>query len=670
MAVAKKTAGFDLAALEQMTSPIKIRVERKLNTGGTEPIALPQSEWSKEDAERIEQIILNDVSGGGKYEGQMTDASGKSFKWTFSYPEAYFPPKVAGPQGTYVPPPPSPVPSGNGSSQIAVPPYMPPPPAYQAPPIPYQPPPAQPRPPAPGYPGQHFASPVGHVGYPPGSYPPHPYPPPFYQPPPAQPAPPTHASELDQVKKELEKSRLEAIAAEHRREREAAEARHTAELAATRDEIRRLSEQQAQKRSPEDDPVIQQLKQQNELLRQELASMRMELTKRDDKSEREAAERRYKEERDAAERRHQEQLAQLQAQNRESIANVQRQIEAANTNKQDPTVAVLMEMQRSANQSAMEQARASNEIAREQARMAQDAPTRMMDMMRTIRETSGADTLLGNVASAYDGAMGMVQRNVELMNQVMNGSQGSAVANLIGEGMQSAKEVLGQFVVSKQKAEVAKSRAEQARQEQAAAVQYAQAQVVQAQAVQAQAQSQSQLQGTQPPNDQHPDTPAPVESTEVKAAEVEVQQAEAEVKQAEAEEKSQEEKLFGDIWPQVQELRQWVSAQDPASVDPEKVAAIIVQAALQVQALGVNVPAFVLLSEGRLAELIDYTLPGVNAEFAGACATKIEQVIARVDANGPEVLAKILGGDEADEDEDEDEGDNDDDDDEGDDEDG
>jgi len=656
MATPKKTTGFDLQTLEQMTPPIKIRIERKMKTGGKEPIPLPQAEWSKEDAEKIEQIVLNDISGGGSYDAQMSDANGKSFTWSFAYPEGFFPPKVpAGSQGAYVATPNNG--SSNGSSGPSIPAYTPfaAAPGYQfPPPPPYQPPQhghsqgqSQPSP-------GNFASPSGSQGgYLPPMYPygyPSAYTPayggyPSPYPPPSQSSPATSSSELEQVKKELEKARLESLATEHRREREAAEARHGAELSAMRDELRRFAEQNAKKPArDDDDPVLLQLKQQNEMMRQQLEAVRIEMSKRDEKAEREASE-----------RRHQESMAQMQAQHRESMAQLQRQIESLGSNKQDPTLAVLMEMQRSANQASMEQARAANEIAREQARVAQEAPQKMMDMMRTLKDTSGQDQVLSNLASAYEGANGMVMRNMEMMNNFIMNSQGSPVAGLIGDGIQGAKEVLAAFVTSKQKAEMAKSRAEQAKQDQIAAVQYAQAQ---AQAAQAQA----QMMGAQQRAQIH-EAPAPEAAPEVQAATQEVKAAETAQAKAEKEKASREEKLFGDIWPQVEELREWILKEGEAAVDPMKIAAMIVQAALQVEQHALKVPAFVLLTTEQYSELIDYTLPRASNEFAAICVESLHKVLAKVQADGPEVLMKILGAppDEEDDGEAEEGGDEDDD---------
>ena len=96
MVAPKKPTGFDLKKFEGMSAPFRMRIDRKdPRTGKMEPIPLPIDVWTEEDARQIEQIILNDVAGGGNYKGQMIDAHGTTMEWEFAFNPEIFPPKVA-----------------------------------------------------------------------------------------------------------------------------------------------------------------------------------------------------------------------------------------------------------------------------------------------------------------------------------------------------------------------------------------------------------------------------------------------------------------------------------------------------------------------------------------------------------------------------------------------
>jgi hypothetical protein len=55
------------------------------------------------------------------------------------------------------------------------------------------------------------------------------------------------------------------------------------------------------------------------------------------------------------------------------------------------------------------------------------------------------------------------------------------------------------------------------------------------------------------------------------------------------------------------------------------------------------------LHQERYADLIDYTIPNVSTQFSANCVESLQRVLAKVQADGPEILAQILGMPDADE---------------------
>lgn len=612
----KNVTEFDQALLSQMQEPLQLRVYRIAKGGmGREPIPLGQEAWSKEDAAKIEQIVLTDIAGGGAYEGQCTGAAGKTFKWKFMFPETTFPPKTP-PASMVAAAPVYPQP-GNGLAQAPVgavwnnpqamvaqgyrvPPHVP---AYQAPappPAPY------------GAP-----SPYATARYPQAGLP--------YVPPAPWMAPQAPTSGDATMRRELEQLRAQNAAAEHRREREAADAKHAAEMAAMREEVRRLAESSTKKPRGDDDPVILQMKQANELLKQQMENQSRQLET--EKAERARADQ---------EARHREEASRRDEQHRREMDELKRLIADASTNKTDPMMLMMMEQMRSSGEAQREQSRQAAEAARENARAAQNAPQQLMGLVEGIRRSSGADTLMQNVAGAYDGAMGMMTRNMELVNQMVMGQQGSPGWQLLGEGMDGVKELLGNVMTERQKTEQAKAKAEEAD---------SNAKIVHEQVVYAQAQAQAAAavaveEGT-------PEAQAAAEAAQNEAdakanehasAVKEAVEAEQEAEAAEAEIEGHEEKIFGAALAEVKALREHVANEDPSPQIANDVAKGVVQAAYQIKKMKLAIPAFALYDEHRFADLIDHLLPDISSEFSGACVGEIARLSQLVTSSGIDSL--------------------------------
>jgi hypothetical protein len=96
----KKETGFEHAKLQTMTEPLSVRVDR-LNGITRSPIDLPLKEgfapgtgWTREDVLGLETGVVQWV-GGGSFEAKVTDAQGAAMNWRFAYDPAVFLPKVS-----------------------------------------------------------------------------------------------------------------------------------------------------------------------------------------------------------------------------------------------------------------------------------------------------------------------------------------------------------------------------------------------------------------------------------------------------------------------------------------------------------------------------------------------------------------------------------------------
>jgi hypothetical protein len=597
MPVTKKAqAGFDLKKLEAMSPPFKVRIERKdRRTQKWMGIPLPQDIWSKEDVERIEQIVLNDIAGGGYYKGQILDTAGSVLEWEFAFAPDFFPEKIPQAMAGAVNPATNAAPIAGASPTTAQPPVAQP---YQANPF------AGPV----SAPGMQFAPPYqspmqnqngqnSNPPAPPWGWNPWGMPAPWMQPA-AQvhgyQAPPTSTPRNGAVQnKEVEELKLQIQNSEHRREREAQESAHRAALdnqaQQFREEMRQMREMlAAQKTRPEDDPMVQAMKAQMEEMKRQNEQLQAQR------------------EQDAAEQRHRESLQQMQQQQQQQLMQQQQmqqqQMETfrllmEQQNKQDPVMPLILEQMRQQADAQRENSRIAADQARENARLAVEQPRTTVEMMEKLRAAGGSEQMIASMNSAYSG---LLEQQRGIMEMVMQMGQGSTMENVLAAG----KETLENYIGAKRDAELAKSRVAQAQaQERAVAAQAA------AQAATAQASVYRYPDGSikgQPPSDQ-----AQLGSAEEVAAEVNDAEAAAE---AAAGRVPPEADLFGVIYEEVQTLRSQVAA---GNVAPKLVATAIVQAADMIQQQGVTVPVFALYADQRYAELIDYLLPGVPSDYAG-----------------------------------------------------
>jgi hypothetical protein len=620
----KKPTGYDLSVFQSLEEPIRIDIRRKDRVnGGTTPIPLPQEVWSKDDAGKIEEIVLNDISGGGTYKAQMTDNAGKKMEWEFTFSEQQYPPRV--PQQMQAA-----TARNSGPPSWQPPSYVPPAPGWSA---------ANPMGGSYGY-----LPPGPPTSQPPTYYSPSPYvspyqpPPPWYQ--------PAHRDEGQG--REVERLRMEAMATEHRREREAAEARHAQEIGAVQAEMRRLAESQQQRR-PEDDPAIVAMRENNARLERELERQRADQAAAD----REAR----------AQARLDALLTQMQRDAEQRERAVQAQLAALQQTIQqmtaaprgpDPTVQLLLEAQRSSAEASREQARLQAEAvkeaaryqaeaAKEQARMSADQPTRMLDMVERVTRANGGQEMLAKVGAAYDGALQMGQRIIEMSAQ-LNPPTNSPVVDLIGNAMAQAKEVLDQYIRAKRDGEVAQAQV-------AAAQARAQGRVAAAYAMPPQGEAAPANWGQAPdgsypmPPPQRaqvgPGDPAAAAATATAPAFSVIDGGKPKAPPP------KEADLFGPAYAYVLQLRDAVKRGD---LGPDEVAQFIIKAAIELEEKQIIVPAYVALQEQRYADFMDLVLPGVPSEFQARAIVALQRLILSAnEGDGPTVAEGTEDGDDDDE---------------------
>ena len=601
----KKTKGFDLAVFESMSPPFRIHVERQ--DEGTKKWAkqpFNKEVWLKEEAVNIEQYIRSQF-GPGIYKIQMTDNVKAAMEWETANVPPTLPqgdPQLAQMMGGGIP-------LGAPTPVFAAPPQQLPQQQQLFGQLPY---------------GQNGQSgypqyPQGYSqhgyaqqqGYPPQGYPQQYYPPPastprngynnVYSPPNGYggypPAPATPANGEDTMRREMERLRAETQATEHKREREAADARHTAELAEARrqGEAQMLALREEIKSSNtrrEDDPAL-------EMIKREL--------------ENERAARRQSD----AEARHREELRQTQDQNRQQIEALQKLIEG---NKSDPMMTMLLEQMRQTSTANSEQLRISSENAREQARANSEAPQKMMLMMTAMKEASGADQMISQLSQAYQGPLNVWANVMEMMTQM---NSGSTMDNVI-EGV---KEAAAGIIDAKKTEAVAKQRTAQA-EANAASV------ASQADAWRAHAATQPQ---PQPQRDVYRDENGNIkgqspERVQLGGAESEGEAETAPVIDAEAKEQTKDERLFGGLAEDLPTLREAVKT---GKMVPKQLAQIILEVEGKAKAANAEIPVFELLKEKRYAELIDALLPEVTTEFAGECISELDALVKEVVYDDP-----------------------------------
>jgi hypothetical protein len=605
MAAAKKSSKFDLSALQKMKEPVRIRIARKdrLTGGRLQPIPLPLEEWSLADAAKIEDIVLNDIAGGGTFEAQVTDAAGASMQWEFHFPLDYFPPKMPGSMAGAAMQPSN---GANGQQpQSTAPPTGWYPGLYGTPqPLPQQPTPPsyatrqqQQQPHPQGLPHQYWGPQYGMPPYTP--------PPPYYNPYGYQ-TPPVSTSrtggndpKVDQLQRQLEELRAEKLRGDYERSLARQQAQHREELAALKsgfeNQLRELKEALVDKtRRNDDDPALLALRQQNETITKQFEA---------EKQARERAE---------ADARHREEMRQLRESSDRQVESLKLMMEKMNEGRIDPTMQMLVELQRQQSDAQKEAARLSAEQARESSRLASEQPRMVMELMERAHNTNGTERIMHQLATAYQGSNEMYKGAVEMLLNM----QGSPGWDMAGNALESGKQILEQYVKGKRDEAVASQQTEQMRAQAQAASAYAAAQPQPQPEQDPYRYEDGSIKGQAPPR-----TALPAEDAEIVDGEADAEEPNPEIGEVHGGVK--EAQLFGLIWDNVQEVRQAVAN---GQVDPGQVGQAIVEAAVQIESAGVAVPVFELYRERRYADLMDLVLPAASSEFNAACVMVIESL--------------------------------------------
>lgn len=451
-----------------MTEPFTVRVER-VKGNQKSLIPLPPKEgynvggpgWTMDEVMGLEQWIVKEWSGGGTYLFSITDAANQTMEWTqvFNYPEKQ-PPLLAD-LATPIPPVIQPVgmPGGGGSNL----PWPPPAQQWQGLGMVPQ---AGPTPPPPmpwgmqpwgggwggggGLPyGNGFATPA----------------------PAATPVASSRPSEIDTLKAENERLRLQQLEERHQAQVRAQEEAHQRALAALRDEIRN-----AKPTSP--DPALldklerereERLKAERERERAEweakIAAMQAANAKAPGSDEiallrqkMEEDRRRYEEE-----NRRRDEEARRREDERRRDDEIARLRESINAKPQGPDPMMLMFLEQMkasaafAAESAKEQARAQADVVRElRSQMIQP-----MEMARLIKEAgSGQDQIIQSTVRTLNDVFGTAQQWFQSMMQQMGGGGESPAIRLIEGGMSQVKDMADRYFQTKAQTEVAKSNAQ------------------------------------------------------------------------------------------------------------------------------------------------------------------------------------------------------------------
>ncbi len=415
---------FDDAKLQAMAEPLIVRVERLRGTSRS-PIPLPISEeapdqpggtgYDREAIRGLEEFLVTRWSGGGAYEITVTDANGQTMKWTPSWPVDQYPEIVPPPLRTAHNPTPS---TPRRTSMPAFPNGFP----NVAPIF--------------GGMQQQPQMQMPQYGYPYG-YPPLPPPPPV-----GTPQYQLWSSEARDRQENAELTRLREENA--RREREAIQARHQAEL----DRERQANEARfaKQEQSMTDLRAMITTLTQNIAHSQnttkpnaELEALKMQL-----EANRQAAEReRYDRETERRERETRDMMKQMAEQSQRQIDAMSRQIEqfqaalaATTANRQDPMVDMLKEQARQAADSVKELSRNfATQLERMQVNMLSPR-----DILALAKEsTAAADQATDKLSSTYSRIFDLHTKATETALQLQ--PQGSPVADLVREGFGNLRDM-------------------------------------------------------------------------------------------------------------------------------------------------------------------------------------------------------------------------------------
>ena len=602
---------FDLPKLQKMQEPITVRVE-KVKGSQKMPITLPGNNggspgtgYSRDDVLNVEQFV-QELAGGGFYEGYATDPSGTEIEWTFGWDPRYFPEKS--PSGFDAMPPPAPVQApqsqqsqgpvphvGFGSNnpnwlQAFVPPQTTPvmPPAATT----Y---------PWPAWNGWSNQQQFGGV-------------------PTATPRPQSSGErerERD-LEQRLRQQEMAAAQAQYQQQIDRIQMAHTTELSKMREELRRTQEKprgesdevkelRAQLAQQQQDRRYEEMmRQQQEMMRQmqqqtqaQIDAIVNKLAADNNKGESEQVrllreeQRRAEErmERMEADRRHREEMAALRSE----------------LNKgPDPMIEYMKESTRQAAETQKEIARNQRESSQMMTQMMVN-PVQMMEMMQ--RTSGQTDELTKQIIHNFGGAFETYRAMMESLVQMGAGGQQSPGMAMLQEGMARASEIANQYMAVKRDTAVHEARAKA----QVAAAQAKQSAAYQAPPEQRRGYDAEMLGGTPPQPQSQPQPPKPEGAPSSPPTD-----GEAEVINLQERRGPTEEEMFGhaQVYDSVKHLRAGVES---GGLDPAQAIGAILQGISYCQENNVVVPAFMLFVEGRFADFVDVLLPHAPQEFKDDC---------------------------------------------------
>jgi hypothetical protein len=643
MATPKKTTkGLDLAVLQKMAEPISVRVV-KIKNNSRQPVHTPGKDggpqgtgWSRDDILEMEGFVKNQ-EGGGFYEARVTDSNGTTMEWPFGWDPRVIPEKLSAADQPY-------------AAQAAMPPVQP------GQPIPLQPNPVQA-----GQPlglGQSWLAQQAQPVYPyapqqaaqagqqwPQPQPPWPQPQPFpgawlgFGGVPGFPGFGGGAStpinkddtRVRQLEERLAAAERTNITKDYQAQLEAQRQASAQEMAALREELRRLAE--AKPSGP--DPEVVKAREEAARAREEAERARREAETRDLKqgfqeqinvlraaleklatNPAESSElRQIREEQRRTEERHERDR--LEQRHREELREIRTEIGKG----PDPILTYVTEQSR-------QQAELSKEAARTQI-----SPLQVMEMIQ--KQSGGMDGLVKSIIGSFGGAFETYRMMMESLVQMQGGGQSPAQA-MLQQGVDRFSDIANQYLAFQRDKSVYEAQAKTAA---------ANAQAKTADAVRAQASAKPQ----QPPQGYDAGLAQPGPSAEPGAAPAEGastgngQSGEAqpaEVIDINDRRPPTEEEMFGPALESVNHLRQGVA---DGKMRPDQAVGAIIQGVAVCEQQGLQIPAFSLFAEGRFADLMDALLPEAQQQFRDACVhilyqqfEEMQQAMAEEEGEPPE----------------------------------
>lgn len=618
----KKT--FDDAKLVTMTPPFTVRIEKRKGHQRT-PITLPAGEdgqepgtgFEVEEVRKLESWIATEWTGGGMYEFTVTDSSATPvvMKWESWFDPKDFPERV------------SPL---VAEAQAAA--------GYTPPPQPT----APTRSPMPGAFSSGFPNAASFQGFPqpqpqqmqgPYGYGYMPQPPRF-----ESPAYPIYAAEAERRRHEDEIAKLREESA--RREREAQEAKHKAELERVR------TERENETRTARYDAQLSELR---NMIASLATTIKDGAGAKSDNAQVEALQRKLDaetaaREADRRDRETREMIKTMQENAQKQIELLQRQIEesarraaeAASQNQYNPIIKMIEDQARQHAESIKEISRNStSQIEKLQAMVM--SPREMMTFAKEAN--SGVEQTTERMGKFFGSVIELQQKVTENMMSMQ--PQSNSVVDLVREGVQGLKETAERYVGAKSASERVQVQAQ---------VQLAQAQ---AQSQQAQAEAMKAAASVELANRGVHVPPAPVPQIQIPAqasglAGVKPQAPVVPINskpkkngkgKVAAPPESKIKRLgktdiewFGPLITQVQEARENVElflksceavrdakdGEEPEleGASPEELAGFVVQATAAVMQAQLPIPALLdLLMQNRYADFVDVLIPNAPQKY-------------------------------------------------------